>query len=534
MAIKAIAHDINAEGAHMSRYHINSNRQLHRDSVLIGEIIAGRYRVDSEIGVGGMGCVYRAHTLGAPPRHVAIKVLRPQVSHIERYGQRFAAEVRVTSSLVHPNIVGVDDHGYLPDGRQYLVLELLVGQSLAEVMQRCDHLKWDRALRIARDLARALEVVHAQDVVHRDIKPENIFLQPVMGREQVKLMDFGLAKQLRESIESPFEDLSGQDLTEPGFAIGTPTYMAPERVTGDYDCRSDLYALCVVLYEMVSGRPPFLGDPEEVLRKHMLREPLPVTQVNPRAKIPRPVEQLLQKGLSKNVGARFQSARELVEELSIALAGENDPTVAMSKSPRWSWKRRLRHWYTTTLARPRVRKGALIGGGVLALIILIAVSAGGHGSASAEDFVAMSGTSAESQGSQPSASKESEVQAVQEPSAEDDVEADVPADALAELQAAKRSWEERALPLQGFAVRRNTENTPCGKAKVDGVSLMLCVYDGERSAQLAREHALKVLDSETNVALASGRSLLLIADDGRDPEGRTVQSLVEGFLARNE
>jgi serine/threonine protein kinase len=484
---------------------------------VIGETIGGRYRIDSEIGVGGMGCVYRAHTLGAPPRHVAIKMLRPQVADIESYGQRFAAEVKVTSSLVHPNIVGVDDHGTLADGRQYLVLELLVGQSLAEVMERCDYLKWDRALRIARECAMALDVVHSHSVVHRDLKPENIFLQPVKGREQVKLMDFGLAKQLREENYDP--ELGGMDLTEPGFAIGTPTYMAPERVTGDYDCRSDLYALCVVLYEMVAGKPPFAGDPEEVLRKHMVRDPLPVRQVNSRGRIPQQVEQLLQKGLAKNVDLRYQSARELVEELSLALAGEHDPTVAMSRAPNWDWRRRFRHWISANLARPVVRRSLLAASITSVLVAFVSLGSGGENATYSEDVGRIVTERARAAEEGDEASNKID-------------ESSFPESAQQEIAAARRSWSERGISIEEFALLRNSQNIPCGRGRSGNVSLMLCVYENDDAAARARDHAMGVLDAKTSLVMASGASLLLISDGDQGPESQQAQGLVDAFLAR--
>lgn len=210
-------------------------------------IVADRYRVDAVIGTGAMGVVYRAMDTRLHERPCALKVLQP----IDDKAQaRFDREVRVISMLSNPHVVKVSDTGRLDDGRPYIVMELLEGESLSEALGAHQPLEPARAVRIIDGVLAALAEAHGKGVVHRDVKPGNVFLvQTNDGREQACLLDFGVAK--------PF-DGSAQPLTAANVAIGTPRYMAPEQFYGEPpDARSDLYSVGIVLYRMLSGSVPF-------------------------------------------------------------------------------------------------------------------------------------------------------------------------------------------------------------------------------------------------------------------------------------
>lgn len=220
---------------------------------LVGEDWAG-YRVVSKLGQGGMAVVYKAHQPSLN-RYVAIKLLVPHGPPDPGLIQRFRQEAQLIAGLRHPNIVTVLDFGE-EQGLPYLVMEFVEGETLAARMGR--PLEVSAALAIAAQIGRALHYAHGEGVVHRDVKPSNVLLR---GEDWALLSDFGIAKVLGSPL----------NLTQTGTAIGTPEYMAPEQCQGlGVDARSDIYSLGVVLYEMLTGRPPFTGDtPMSVMLKHV-------------------------------------------------------------------------------------------------------------------------------------------------------------------------------------------------------------------------------------------------------------------------
>jgi serine/threonine-protein kinase len=271
---------------------------------VIGHVI-GNYRIVRELGRGGMGMVYGAeHTqLGRP---AALKMLLPQMSADTGIVQRFFNEARAASAIDHPGIVEVFDFGTHTDGRAYIVMELLKGESLEARLSRAPMTSGE-ASNIVAQVAGALAAAHARGIVHRDLKPDNIFLVPnelVAGGTQVKVLDFGIAKLAGEQ--------GGGMKTQTGAVIGTPAYMSPEQCMGrsDIDHRTDLYSLGCVLYHMLTGRPPFLSEHGTgmILAAHM-RDPV----VDPRslAPVPEPLAQIATKLLEKEPGARFQTATDL-------------------------------------------------------------------------------------------------------------------------------------------------------------------------------------------------------------------------------
>lgn len=269
--------------------------------------LQGRYRVDREVGAGGMATVYLAYDLRLK-RRVAIKVLRPDLS-MSLAGERFVREVETTANLRHPNILPLFDcgreestHGSL----LYYVMPFIDGESLRQRMDRDGPLPVDDALRIAREVAEALGAAHAAGVIHRDIKPENILLE----HGHAIVADFGISRALTAA--------GTERLTTIGLAIGTPAYMSPEQSLGEdtLDGRSDLYSLGCVLYEMLAGEPPYSGPSAQSIIAKRLSAPIPaVTTVRP--SVPPSVASTVGRLLAVTPADRPDSAEELIDALAV-------------------------------------------------------------------------------------------------------------------------------------------------------------------------------------------------------------------------
>ena len=275
------------------------------DGDLVGALVAERYRVLAHLGSGGIGRVYTAiqEPLG---RKVALKLLHPDLSVRFDMTQRFEREARAASRLAHPGSVMVFDFGSW-NGLLYLAMELVDGPSLADVIEREFPLTCARVVELSVQLCDALEAAHAQGLLHRDLKPENILISKTPdGREQVKVCDYGLAFVIGE------EGKSSPRLTREGTVAGTPTFMAPEQILNKpLDQRADLYALGCVIYEMLAGVPPFIGESSmEVLTKQLYDEPDPPSK-RTRFPIPRDLEQVVLWPLQKVPNNRPQNAAEL-------------------------------------------------------------------------------------------------------------------------------------------------------------------------------------------------------------------------------
>jgi serine/threonine-protein kinase len=273
---------------------------------LIGLVVGGRYRVTSLIGSGGMGAVYRAeHT--ALKKTVALKVLNQEMAGHREAALRFEREAMVSAQIQHPNVVSATDSGRLPDGSLYLVLEYVEGRSLRELIDNEGRLPPARALHIGAQIAEALSAAHRAQVVHRDLKPGNVMLQTEDGHpEVVKVLDFGLAR-IGGAKDNP-----GEPLTRHGSVFGTPEYMSPEQARGEVvDHRADLYALGVILFELLSGRQPFVA-PElvAVLIKHIQEPPPPLPP-----EIPTPIAQYVMALLDKEPSRRPADARQVAKAL---------------------------------------------------------------------------------------------------------------------------------------------------------------------------------------------------------------------------
>ncbi len=282
------------------------------------QALADRYRLDREIGQGGMAVVFLAEDL-RHGRKVAIKVLHPELSAVLG-GERFLAEIKVTANLQHPHILGLIDSGDA-DGLLYYVMPFVAGESLRARLIRERQLPVDEALRLAREVASALDYAHRQGVVHRDIKPENILLQD--GAALVA--DFGIALAVHQA--------GGSRMTQTGLSLGTPAYMSPEQAMGEREIgpRSDVYALGAMTYEMLAGEPPYTGPSSQAIVAKVLTEPAPSLRAK-RPTVPSAAESAIMTALQKLPADRWGSAREFSE----ALAGTGPsrsgpvPTVPMA------------------------------------------------------------------------------------------------------------------------------------------------------------------------------------------------------------
>jgi tetratricopeptide (TPR) repeat protein len=264
--------------------------------------LAGRYALKREIGAGGMATVYLAQDL-RHERDVAVKVLRPELA-ATLGPERFHREIQIAAKLQHPHILPLLDSGQ-SDGFLYYVMPFVEGESLRERLTRVRELPIYEATRLLRDVADALSHAHSRGVVHRDIKPENVMLS---GRHAL-VTDFGVAKAVSEAKGSA-------NLTTAGVALGTPSYMSPEQAAADpnVDHRADIYALGAMGYELLAGRPPFVGTtPQQILAMHVTQEPDPLSRYRPG--VPPGLEAVVMQCLSKRAADRWQSAEDVVERL---------------------------------------------------------------------------------------------------------------------------------------------------------------------------------------------------------------------------
>lgn len=314
-------------------------------SVIDPNIRLGGYRLISRLGKGGMGTVYLAEDESSCER-VALKVLHEHLTRDAHSVERFFAEVEAVSRIRHPNVVRITDFVAAPQA--YYAMEFLEGRTLADELEQLQFLPLRRAVWLTMQICQALYAAHQKGIVHRDLKPENIFIvRPDQGgRESIKVLDFGVAKLEHQLFE----------LTPPNALIGTPTYMAPEQaVDGDVDARSDIYALGVMLYEMVCGRPPFSGNMASVIRSHLEDSPMPPRfQAGPGHSVPKQLDRLILRCMAKSKHHRPDDMQQMSDELR-AIAPqlrcngtEIDPqlTAARQGTPR-----RRRHTTVRTTVR---------------------------------------------------------------------------------------------------------------------------------------------------------------------------------------
>ena len=290
-----------------------SKVQATPDDPLVGRTLPGGYIILDLVGIGGMGRVYRAEqsTLG---RTVAVKIIHPHLVGEENAAARFITEARAASRLNHPNSVAVIDFGKTEDGQLYLVMEFLRGKDLARIQYEEGPLTFRRIVMLLRQVLAALSEAHHLGIIHRDLKPENIILEQVRtGGDFVKVVDFGLAKMRIEAVQT--------NITSPGIVCGTPEYMSPEQGRGDpLDARSDLYAVGVIFYQLLTGRLPFEADsPTQVVLMHITEAPEDPRVVVPERNIPSLLADVCLMALAKEPNHRFGNADEFSEALTDAI-----------------------------------------------------------------------------------------------------------------------------------------------------------------------------------------------------------------------
>ena len=305
---------------------------------LVGQTLDGRYFVERKIGEGGMGVVFAARH-AVIERPLAIKVLKREVMRDTATIKRFVKEAQAASRIGHPNIVDVTDFGTTSDGMTFSVMEYVDGQTLGSALRASAPFPMVRAIRIAVQIARALGAAHEKGIVHRDLKPENVFLLDRDNRPDfVKIVDFGIAKVAPAPGSA---DPNEPRLTRAGSVFGTPEYMAPEQAAGrsDTDGRVDIYALGVILYEMLTGRVPHRGDSTVRTLAMVMLDPVdPPRKLHPELDISPELEAVVLKALAKKREQRFQTMHELIGALEklqtpVGLSVTGSPVYALTPLP---------------------------------------------------------------------------------------------------------------------------------------------------------------------------------------------------------
>ena len=331
----------------------------------VGRTLADTYSILRAIGEGGMGRVYEArHTrIG---KRFALKLLHPEYARQPEVLSRFQREAEAAASINHPNVGDVYDIGKTADGRPFIVAELLEGRELAEYLSERSRLEIPLAIRITRQICKALSAAHAKGIVHRDMKPENVFLTGDLGSPVVKVIDFGISK---------VHEVGGQALTKTGMIMGTPSYMAPEQARGErVDHRADVYAVGAILYQIVTGKRPFdRGDPTATITAVLLEEPERPCDLNP--SLPSSLEIVIQRAMAKSADDRYSSMDALDADLA-AFAGPGKSSIAPpSAHAQASADARARGSDSAALSRPTiVLMGALAAAFVLGSIVSVSAA----------------------------------------------------------------------------------------------------------------------------------------------------------------
>src|SRR5437868_5046332 len=280
---------------------------------MLGRLLDHRYRLTKKIGEGGMGSIYKAvHTeMG---RTCAIKLLAPITTGREEALARFKREAKMASRIDNPHAITIYDFGEAENGLLFLAMEFIDGRPLSGVISEHRMLPVDRVAHITYQVAEALAAAHALGIVHRDLKPDNVMItRKGTDSDYVKVLDFGIAKSVADD--------SADNLTKTGFVLGTPVYMSPEQLLGEnLDGRSDIYSLAIIVYEMLSGKLPFVGDNQQaVMMKRITGLPVPLRAVAPQ--VSEAVERVVMQGLAREPGERVDDAKEFADALLTATTG---------------------------------------------------------------------------------------------------------------------------------------------------------------------------------------------------------------------
>ncbi len=300
-----------------------------------GTRLAGRYKVESLLGIGGMGAVYKV-THEFLNKTLALKILHKDVLANEQIIARFDREAKASVALSHPNLVTVGDYGMTDDGAPFLVMEFIDGKSVGEELCATGVFPVERALPIFIQMCAGLESAHSKGVVHRDLKPNNVMLsKDANGQEAVKIVDFGISK-----IVGP--DSGSNALTQTGEIFGSPLYMSPEQCRGmPVDQRSDIYSLGCVMYECLCGEPPFIADnPVQTILKHLHEEPQPLSQRGV-ANLPEGLEKIIDTCLNKEPEMRYKTVADLRQDLERLQQGEKPQTARGSVAKEESYWRNI-------------------------------------------------------------------------------------------------------------------------------------------------------------------------------------------------
>jgi eukaryotic-like serine/threonine-protein kinase len=299
---------------------------------LVGATLAGRYQIVRRIGEGGMGAVYEAkHTIIG--KRVAVKVLLEKFLTKSDFVARLLQEARLASAIGHEHIVDVTDFGTTDDGRAFVAMEFLDGESLAQLVMREAPLPVERSLRIARQVASALDAAHAKGIVHRDVKPENVYLIRRGEADFVKVVDFGISKAVKQGQG---DDIPDYRLTHTGLLLGTPFYMSPEQARGDenLDHRVDIWAMGVMLYECLTGEVPFRANNYlGIISQVLTHTALPPSKLRPELGIPEAVETVVMRAMEKDRDRRYPLMSDLEQDLDRLLAGDQNVGAGVGARP---------------------------------------------------------------------------------------------------------------------------------------------------------------------------------------------------------
>jgi tRNA A-37 threonylcarbamoyl transferase component Bud32 len=294
---------------------------------LVGTTLSQTYSIVRVIGEGGMGRVYEARHTRMATKRFAIKMLHPEFARQPEVISRFQREAEAVAAIQSPYVVGVYDVDRTGDGRPFMVGEFLEGAELGALIADSGRMPVGQAVRVVRQICKALGSAHTQGVIHRDMKPENVFLTGDMAHPVAKVIDFGISK---------IGDSPGTALTKTGMIMGTPSYMAPEQARGEHvDHRADIYAVGAILYAAVTGKRPFdRGDPTATLMAVLTEDPARPRSIDPT--IPEPLELVIQRAMAKSPADRYQS----MDELDADLAPFDADTTALVHDPRGAGGRR--------------------------------------------------------------------------------------------------------------------------------------------------------------------------------------------------